>query len=162
MVLFCVRIWAYHPSFTCGYILRSWMSHGSSSTVLPLCPRQAAGAGSTQMHLCCSGSLQSTKGSINYLLSVTLWGVWAYCTGGTQWWTQMSKCVGLGNDSYNYCSNTELAGTGNFNWSWWDPFVWGGSCYTFGSQKLRPDCWIPPLEWAVRCVWTEGQAQAHL
>lgn len=43
--------------------------------------------------------LQSRKGSIKHLTPVTLWGVWARCTGGTQWWTQMSKYVGLCNDS---------------------------------------------------------------
>lgn len=41
--------------------------------------------------------LQSTKGSIKYLMSVTPQGMWAHCTGGTQWWTQMSKYVGLCN-----------------------------------------------------------------
>lgn len=43
--------------------------------------------------------LQSTKGSIKYLTSVTLWSVWARGTGGTQWWTQMSKYMGHCNDS---------------------------------------------------------------
>lgn len=66
MVLFCVRIQAYHPSASQDYILGSGMSHGNSSSVFPLC--QAAGAGGTQMHQCCSGSLcraQRAESDIN-------------------------------------------------------------------------------------------------
>lgn len=135
MVLFYARVWAFHPSVTQDYILGSGMSHGNSSTVFPL--GQEAHKSTC---MCCSvkhkGQYQILNVSDSEVCELVAQvahsdGHKLANTRALQWFI-------------NSCSGTELDGKGSFNWSWWDQFVWGGSYYTFGSQKLRPGCWVPP------------------